>query len=201
MCRGIISHSAAIPAELACPPPAQWAVDHQRHQISPGPGSRARSGSLVAANLSDPRVVLGGELARHVAGVDGASGLDEHDPALLSGHGLVFKTSRHDEHVTRTQRDVPISEMDRHLAVQDDEDLIGLGMTVPDELALDLDELEVVVVHPGDDLRRPALAEARELFMHVDRSIRHEDLLRDDARHDGAKSITSAGADSHQQTD
>jgi hypothetical protein len=46
--------------------------------------------------------------------------------------------------------------------------LIGLVVLVPDERALQLDRLDVVVVEAGNDLGRPVLVEARELVLEVD---------------------------------
>src|SRR5215831_4399143 len=44
-------------------------------------------------------------------------------------------------------------------------------MAVPDELALDLDHLDLVVVHRRDDARREALVEQRQLLGEIDRLI------------------------------
>ena len=53
------------------------------------------------------------------------------------------------------------------------QDLVRLRVAVPDELALDLDELEMVVVHPRDDLRRPLLRKPRQLLREVDGLVIH----------------------------
>jgi hypothetical protein len=47
---------------------------------------------------------------------------------------------------------------------------------MPDELALDLGDLHVVVVERGDDLRAPVLVEAAELLGEAD-PLLHADLL------------------------
>src|SRR5262245_37408575 len=85
----------------------------------------------------------------------------------------MLHASRHDEHLTGLQRDVPVAQMDGHLPVEHDEDLVGFGVGMPDELPLDPHQLEVIVVHLGDDPRRPALTEAAELRGKIDRSVRH----------------------------
>jgi hypothetical protein len=48
------------------------------------------------------------------------------------------------------------------------EQLVGVLVGVPDELALQPDELDLVVVDPRDELRRPELAEEGELRLEVD---------------------------------
>jgi hypothetical protein len=46
-------------------------------------------------------------------------------------------------------------------------------MVVPDEVALELHDLELVVVELGDNLRLPLLVELRELALEVDRFVGH----------------------------
>jgi hypothetical protein len=38
-------------------------------------------------------------------------------------------------------------------------------MLMPDKFALELDELELTIVHLGNDLRRPVLGELGKLFI------------------------------------
>ena len=49
-------------------------------------------------------------------------------------------------------------------------------MVVPDKFALELHELKVVVIHLGDDLRRPVLRELGELLGQFDRVPFHGKL-------------------------
>ena len=77
---------------------------------------------------------------------------------------------------TRADREIcdPIfAQLDAHAAVEHDEDLVGIGVAMPHELALDLHELELIVVHPGDDLGRPVVAEAPQLVPEVDGLMAH----------------------------
>src|SRR6266850_2179548 len=126
--------------------------------------------------MSDPRG-LGGAGAAGVAGVRGAGRLYQHDAALARGLGLVLDAARHDVHLARLQRDVAVAEVKHHLAVEDDENLVGVRVLVPDEVALDPGQLEVVVVHLGDDLGRPLLGELRELVGEVDWRAFHASIL------------------------
>jgi hypothetical protein len=48
------------------------------------------------------------------------------------------------------------------------EHLVGVLVVMPHELATEFRQLELVVVHFGNDARRPVLGEARELFSQID---------------------------------
>jgi hypothetical protein len=75
---------------------------------------------------------------------------------------------RHDSHLTGTEDDRSVPELDRQQTLQDQEQLVFLGVRVPDELALELDQLDVLAVELRHDPRAPALVEARELLGQVD---------------------------------
>src|SRR6516162_8382168 len=72
-----------------------------------------------------------------------------------------------------------IAEIDSQSTLEDDEGLIRILVIVPDEVTLKLHELELVVVHLGDDLRLPMLVEQIELAGEIDRLIRHAALPLD----------------------
>jgi hypothetical protein len=54
-----------------------------------------------------------------------------------------------------------IAELDLELALEHEEEVVSLWMAVPDELALDLHHLDLVVVHRRHDARRETLLEER----------------------------------------
>jgi len=62
---------------------------------------------------------------------------------------------------------VPIADDEDALA--DEEELVLLGVAVPDELALDLGDLHELPVCGGDDPRRPVLGEPLEFAIDVQR--------------------------------
>jgi len=64
-----------------------------------------------------------------------------------------------------------VLELDAQLAVDDQKQLVGVLMPVPDELALDLDELDLVVVDDGHDLGMPVVGEALELLVEAHRGV------------------------------
>jgi len=63
--------------------------------------------------------------------------------------------------VPRSEGRIAISHLDGELAAEHEEELVGVRVRVPGELALDLHDPDVVVVDLGNSLRRPLLSEAR----------------------------------------
>src|SRR5262245_64167022 len=74
----------------------------------------------------------------------------------------MLDAARNDEEVTGAQFDVGIAQLDRKVALEDEEKIVGVGVRVPDELAFCLREEHLVVVVTGDDPRRPGLIESRQ---------------------------------------
>jgi len=74
----------------------------------------------------------------------------------------VLDAARYDEKLARAEYDITISQLDGELSVEDQEELIGVGVPVPGELALDLHDPDVVIVDLGNLLRRPVLRKARQ---------------------------------------
>src|SRR5712692_5924124 len=100
--------------------------------------------SLLITNRSagsDPGVVRRGQLAAGVAGVDRPGRLDEHEFALVLRERLVLLAPRDDEHFAGTQTYAAVPKLDRQLPLDDQEDLVRVGVAVPDEIALCPSEL------------------------------------------------------------
>jgi hypothetical protein len=89
------------------------------------------------------------------------------------GIGLVFDALPDDEHFARRQLDRSVAKINQQNPLQHDEGLIGILVIVPNEVALELHDLELVVVHFRYDLRLPLLVEQSELFAEVDRLVVH----------------------------
>ena len=51
----------------------------------------------------------------------------------------------------------PASKLDGHLAIKHNKHFIRVCVAVPDKLALNLDELELIVIHLCDDFRCPVV--------------------------------------------
>ena len=76
---------------------------------------------------------------------------------LVDGDGTVLDAARDDVKFARCKIDVGfgaggVAEIDAELAAEDVEEVVGVGVGVPDELALYLDDHDVVTVVGGDDL-------------------------------------------------
>src|SRR5262245_35214525 len=69
--------------------------------------------------------------------------------------------------------DATVPEVDPQAPLQDNEGLVRVFVIVPDEIALELHDLELIVVHFSDDLRLPLLVEQPEFLLEVDRSVVH----------------------------
>ena len=111
----------------------------------------SRLATLCIELGSDPDVVVGGELAFGAAGVHNATRLDDHDLAFVFSDRLVFDTFRDDAHLPRAELNRVVLEFDLHAALDDEKGLVGIGVMMPDEFTLDLDQFELVVVHLGDN--------------------------------------------------
>ena len=64
---------------------------------------------------------------------------------------------RHDKHLSRPQPHTSIPKINPHCSLYDKKDFIRLTMPVPDKIAFELDQLEMIVVHLGDDFRGPVV--------------------------------------------
>lgn len=104
-----------------------------------------------------------------VAGVAHAAGLHQEHAHLALGERLVLHAARHHIHLAGAQVHRAVAEIDAQATGEDDEGLVGVGVAVPDEVAFDLHQLELVVVHLGDHPGLPAVVEQGELGGEVDR--------------------------------
>jgi hypothetical protein len=132
--------------------------------------------SPAAGLILNPDLVQPGQFAASVAGVERAGRFDQEDAAFIFSNRFMLDAFRHDVHFTFVEADDVIAQVDLHRSSDEDEDFVGFGVGMPDELALDLGQLEMVIVHLGDDARRPEVAELGELVGEVDRGGRHRKL-------------------------
>ena len=94
----------------------------------------------------------------------------------------MLRTFRHDERVSLAQRDgglAAVSIADGHieLAVEDQEELVGVVVDVPDVFALDLGDPDVLVVDVRDDARAPQRVEGGQGPGEGDRLVAHGPIL------------------------
>jgi hypothetical protein len=112
-----------------------------------------------------------------VAGVGGSGGFDQEKVDFVDGYGAVLYSTRDDVDLPGGQVYVAevafgVAEVDAEIPLEDVEEVVGLGMRVPDKLAFNLDHEDVVSVVVGDDLWRPVLGEPGELGLEVDGGVR-----------------------------
>jgi hypothetical protein len=88
----------------------------------------------------------------------------------------VLGASGYDEHLAGPQADIAGTHPNRDSPAQHQKEIIGVVVFVPDELALDLDDHEVVTIELTDRARLPELREGRQLLGEVDRFHRRQSL-------------------------
>jgi len=81
---------------------------------------------------------------------------------LVPRHGPVLDAARDDEEFALAEDDGAVAELDVDGAAHDVEKLVFLGVMVPDELPLELDELDVLPIQLADDARLPPLGKGLE---------------------------------------
>jgi hypothetical protein len=64
--------------------------------------------------------------------------------------------------------DGTVAKIDSQVSFKNDESLISVLMVVPNEVALQLHDLESIIVHFGDDLRGPLFRERSEFLPTID---------------------------------
>ena len=62
------------------------------------------------------------------------------------------------KHFARCNVNDAIAKINAQIALDHDESLIGVLMVVPDKIAPQLHDFELIVVHLGDNFRRPLLS-------------------------------------------
>ncbi len=85
-------------------------------------------------------VVGSGQGTTRITGVDDAGRLDEQRVDVPLRDRAVLNTARYDEQLAGTESHVAIAQLNAQLTGNDEEQLIGVVVGVPDELTLDLGE-------------------------------------------------------------
>jgi hypothetical protein len=80
-------------------------------------------------------------LVADVARVERRLRLDQDDLAVALGERAVLDPARNDDQLTGLDDDVPVAELHAHPARDDEEQLVLVVVVVPDELAVELDDL------------------------------------------------------------
>src|ERR1700730_6481517 len=127
----------------------------------------------VARAASNPDVVVGSPITPRMSGIEHAPRLDQQQFDLVFRVRLVLDAPGHDEHLTCRDMDGAIAKVDPQVAFDHDERLVGILMVMPDKVSLRLHDLELIVIHLGNDLRLPLLVKQSELLPKIDRSVVH----------------------------
>jgi hypothetical protein len=72
------------------------------------------------------------------------------------------------EHLSGGNLNRAIAKIDPQITLDHDECLIGVLVVVPNEVALQLDDLELVIIHLGDDFRCPLLSKESQFLPEID---------------------------------
>src|SRR5579864_1330840 len=109
-----------------------------------------------------------------VAGVQSRGRLEEHDPALLLGHGAMFNSARDDDEFAFLDPLVVVRKVHAEAAPDHEKHFVFVFVMVEDEFAYKLDQLDVLAVEFGGDVRLPVFGNPGELFGEV--GFGHVDL-------------------------
>ncbi len=87
---------------------------------------------------------------------------------FLARDRAMLDAVRHDEHLAGPERHGAVAQLDVERALQHEEEIVGVVVLVPDELALHLHDHHVVAVVGRHGARRPVFGEAAELLGEID---------------------------------
>src|SRR2546425_1464732 len=145
----------------------RWGDENERGYRDDRRG-RADDYDTLRRHVLDSLGLPYGQPALHVAGVHGGRGLKQDDVDLLLCNGPMLAAARDDDELPLLDGYAPIPKLHREPALLDQKEFVLVLVPVPDERALELDELHVVSVHLPDDLRVPMGREQGELLRQVD---------------------------------
>jgi hypothetical protein len=122
---------------------------------------------------SNPNIVLGRPFTTFVPCIEHPARFNQEQLDLLFREGLVLDALWDHEHLPRRNMGRAIPKIDPEITFYHDERLIGIFMIVPNEVTLQLHDLELIVIHLGDDLWLPLLVEQPEPLAEADRFVAH----------------------------
>ena len=86
---------------------------------------------------------------------------------FLLGDGAMFDAPGDDQELPFLQPDLTITELHDEASLHDQEEFVLVVVAVPDELAPELDELDVLAVQLADDFGTPVVVEEGQLLVQV----------------------------------
>lgn len=126
---------------------------------------KRRSGDEISADfVSQSNRLLNRSAVADVAGVEGAGRFEEEDLDFACRHGSVFDAARDDEKLAGLQLDVAITKLHFKTAGDHKEKLILGFVSMPDELAVELDQLDLLTVQFTHDPGIPMIRKCGEFL-------------------------------------
>jgi len=103
-----------------------------------------------------------------IARIRCARWLDEKDVRLFFGDGAMQHALGNNEDFARTERDIAFVHADRDATFEDEKEVVRVVVLVPDELALDLNNHEIVTVELANNSWLPMFGKGGEFLGEVD---------------------------------
>ena len=103
-----------------------------------------------------------------IASVAGCRRFKQQNTGLLMGDRLVFHSTRDDAEFANIESDDLIAEVNVDVASDHEKHLIFVGVLMPDILAFELHDLDVLAIQLAHDLGNPVLVERREFIGETD---------------------------------
>ena len=96
-----------------------------------------------------------GGRCRLIARIRRSTGFNEKNMGLVLGDRPVLNALGHYEYFARTKSNSAVSQLNRDMPNENQEEIVRIVMLVPNEFALDLHDHEVVTVEAADNSRLP----------------------------------------------
>ena len=93
--------------------------------------------------------------------------LEQQDMNLVVGDRSMFDATGHDQQLPFFQPDLPVTEIHPESPLHDQEQLVFIFMVMPDELALKLDQFDLLTIQFANDLGIPVVAELGEFLLDI----------------------------------
>src|SRR5690606_25825542 len=101
----------------------------------------------------DPNIIFCGLATSLVPGIHDTTWLNKQNLCFMFRIRLVFDALWNHVHFTFGQLNMTVSEINSETAFQDYKGFIRVFVIMPHKLALNFNDLELIVIHFGDDLR------------------------------------------------
>jgi hypothetical protein len=118
---------------------------------------------------SNPHIVFGCSRASFMPGVQHTTRLDEQYLDFMFGVGLMFHAFGNDKHLSSSEVNFAFAKIDPQVAFNHKERFIRILVIMPNEVALQFRELELIIIHLSDDFRSPLLRKEPEFLLEIDR--------------------------------